>query len=245
MDEQEARRLKKELKKSKKRKLSELSEILPAVTAPVSEKQTSNASATSVIEYPYDVVDDDHCETPVEAYQDIVSFLQLCATRLHKTNDQLAIYDPFYCEGNVKVRLASLGFTNVYNEKEDFYAVQTAGKCPDFDVLLTNPPYSGSHMERLLDFCARVNKPCCLLVPNYVYMKDYFTRHRQMFFFITPNDHRRYLYTTPKVSPFFWQHHCPNNVLTVVVGSKTAKISQDHFSLSYFLVLQSSPSHPR
>lgn len=39
--------------------------------------------------------------------------------------------------------LKALGFNNVYNKCEDFYSVET----PDFDVLLTNPPYSGEHVS--------------------------------------------------------------------------------------------------
>jgi hypothetical protein len=33
---------------------------------------------------------------------------------------ELRIYDPYYCDGSVIRNLAELGFTNVYNKKEDF-----------------------------------------------------------------------------------------------------------------------------
>ncbi len=36
------------------------------------------------------------------------------------------------------------GFTKVYNQNEDFYAAIDLNTCPPFDVLVTNPPYSGA-----------------------------------------------------------------------------------------------------
>jgi hypothetical protein len=60
-------------------------------------------------EYPYETVHDDHCETPLKAYQDIQQAVKLLADGLGKTVAELKIYDPYYCEGNVIKRLNSLG----------------------------------------------------------------------------------------------------------------------------------------
>ena len=49
--------------------------------------------------------------------------------------------------------------------------MQRLGSCPEYDILITNPPYSGDHVERLLTYCVNSNKPFILLLPNYVYMK--------------------------------------------------------------------------
>lgn len=156
------------------------------------------------LEYPYQVEPDDHCESPQEAYDHIDRILSLYAIEICKTKETLHIYDPFYCEGSVVERLGSLGFENVYNKKEDFYAKIAIGAIPSYDVLVTNPPYSQDHMHRLIDFCWASNKPFFLLLPNYVYTKDYFAAafksnpFKSAFFFaIYP--HKRYLYTTPKV----------------------------------------------
>jgi hypothetical protein len=46
-----------------------------------------------------------------------------------------------------------------------------AGKTPEFDVLLTNPPYSDDHPDRLVRFACASGKPWLLLVPNWVYTK--------------------------------------------------------------------------
>lgn len=167
-------------------------------------------AAPAVVEpandYPYPVVPDDHCESPMEAYQDIEHFLIVIAKSLGKTKESLRIFDPYFCEGSMKERLAAIGFPNVTNEKKDFYESIMSDTVPDYDVLITNPPYSGSHMERLLQYCNETNgtRPWFLLLPNYVYAKDYYTaifersKTGSKPFYVTPANGRRYLYSTPK-----------------------------------------------
>ena len=74
------------------------------------------------------------------------------------------------------------------------------GGHPPHDIVLTNPPYSGDHMERLLTFCRDHNKPCLLLVPSYVHQKPYFAAvHASAArtpFFVVPR--KRYNYWTPR-----------------------------------------------
>jgi len=72
-----------------------------------------------------------------------------------------------------------MGFTNVTNRNRDFYKDIESGALPEYDVMVTNPPYSGRHMERLLEFCASPlgqQKPSFLLLPHFVYTKDYYQR---------------------------------------------------------------------
>lgn len=182
-----------------------------------------DVNSTVQVAYPYDVEDDDHCESPLEAYEHIATYLKRIADVLKKDIATLAIYDPYYCEGNMVEHLHSLGFLNVYNKKEDFYAVQKEGRCPPYDVLVTNPPYSSKHIPKLLQFSASSNKPFFLLMPNFVYAKDYYypslttTSQRVIPFYVSPT--KRYSYTTPKgrrqlksakyTSPFpsFWYCH--------------------------------------
>lgn len=75
---------------------------------------------------------------------------------------------------------------------------------PDYDVLVTNPPYPGVHMEKLLAFCARptgVRKPFFLLLPHFVYKKEYYTRalgsdgSSPWLYFLVPQT--RYSYVPP------------------------------------------------
>lgn len=116
----------------------------------------------------------DHCETPFKAYRDIEPFLFRVAQMAGRTKETLRIYDPFYCEGSVVRHLQSLGFETVYNRNEDFYAVLAAGRVPEHDVVVTNPPFSSDHIERTLQFCAAGNggRPWLLLLPNFVYKKS-------------------------------------------------------------------------
>ena len=155
----------------------------------------------------------DHCESPLQAYQDAVVLLDFIAKALGKDRSGLAVYDPYYCDGGVKRKLASLGFTNVWNENRDFYDDIATGSVPKHDVVVTNPPYSGQHMERLLTFCRQNRKPFLLLLPHFVYTKDYYGRalrgndcrskdvagrKHDLFekvFFVVPR--ARYLYTPP------------------------------------------------
>jgi hypothetical protein len=65
----------------------------------------------------------DHFETSLEAYKDIKEILSHLAKSLNKKNEDLIIYDPYFCRGTMKERLASLGFKNVINENKDFYKV--------------------------------------------------------------------------------------------------------------------------
>jgi len=153
--------------------------------------------------------EDDHCETPYEAYQDIEPLLSQLTLKLKKSKEQLKIYDPYFCQGSVMENLKKLGFTDVYNKKEDFYQVIETKKLPLFDVIVTNPPYSADHIERILNFCIQSGKPWFLLVPNYVYMKPFYTSMTKTanIIYLTPS--KRYHYQNPlssETSPFisFW-----------------------------------------
>ena len=100
-------------KKAKKDKQTSITTIAPAPTAKPS--------------FPYEVDEADHAETPFEAYEDIGPVLKLIAQALKKTPNTLKIYDPYYCGGTVKNHLSKLGYSNTYNEKEDFYAYAERG----------------------------------------------------------------------------------------------------------------------
>ncbi|CAE7384952.1 unnamed protein product [Symbiodinium sp. CCMP2592] len=88
----------------------------------------------------------DHAETPLAAYQDVARILHRVAEHLGKDPETLRIYDPYYCAGAVVSQLRGLGFLSVYNQPVDCYAAWEALELPEFDVLVTNPPYSGDHV---------------------------------------------------------------------------------------------------
>ncbi|KAG2490385.1 hypothetical protein HYH03_011186 [Edaphochlamys debaryana] len=164
--------------------------------------------------WPFEVDYNDHFETPIQAVRDLQPVLTALCGRLGKSPAQLAVYDPFFCQGGIRRHFEALGYTNFIHRKRDFYADVEAGNLPKYDVLVTNPPYSEDHKERILEFCLRSGKPWALLMPNYVATKAYFaelldatsTPAPQRPFFLTP--HTRYEYEHPEgtghaESPFF------------------------------------------
>jgi hypothetical protein len=152
------------------------------------------------LSFPYPTDADDHCESPTEAYKDILPLLQnLCSNK----PGRVCIYDPYYCDGAVKERLGELGFSNVYNEKEDCYKVWSdSATYPSFDIFATNPPYSGDHIEKLIQHVTapKFNQPWFLLMPNFVHKKQFFldalSRNNIQPFYLVPK--KRYIYLPPK-----------------------------------------------
>mmetsp|Transcript_31251 Transcript_31251/g.76244 ORF Transcript_31251/g.76244 Transcript_31251/m.76244 type:complete len:379 (+) Transcript_31251:93-1229(+) len=155
-----------------------------------SDKKACLAQHT-VAEHPFPTTSDDHCETAPEAYEDIECILEEIRKDLGKSKAELQIYDPYYCNGAVVNNFRKLGYTNVYNKCEDFYSVHPI---PKHDVLITNPPYSSDHVQRLINFVKSNGKPTLLLMPNYVHSKPFFPAKE--FMFVLPK--KRYVYWTPK-----------------------------------------------
>ena len=73
------------------------------------------------LSFPFVADYNDHFETPLVAYEDLEPILSSLALKLQKKNNELIIYDPYYCQGRMKELLASIGFTNVVNNNRDFY----------------------------------------------------------------------------------------------------------------------------
>ena len=149
--------------------------------------------------FPFPTDADDHCESPLEAYHDILPLLEnLCGDN----KKDFTIYDPYYCNGAVKRNLKSLGFPSVYNEKEDCYQAWSSGVgYPHFQALITNPPYSEEHIPKLLEHITSSNfgnRSWFLLLPTWVHKKDYYklaTANIQPFYLVPK---KRYTYLPPK-----------------------------------------------
>lgn len=180
-------------------------------------------------EFPYPTCPEDHCETPFEAYADIAGVLERLAQLIGKERKTFSIWDPFYCDGAVKRHFERLGFTNVYNVCEDFYQVVSCGNIPEYDCIVTNPPYSierTDHIEELFKILCSQSRPWFVVQPNYVYTKPYWQTltsevlHKPRPFFLTPTTPRKYKYKSPsgirqvasaqclKTSPFVSMWYC-------------------------------------
>jgi hypothetical protein len=147
---------------------------------------------------PFQADPDDHCETSPTAYKDILPLLAFLAARLDKRISTVSIYDPYYCAGGTSKHLNALGFDQVYNQPEDFYQVIAEKRTPEADVLITNPPYSGDHLQRLLDFLETGNKqkPFLLLLPSHFAKRPAFESFSRRCVYLTPSE--RYHYWTPE-----------------------------------------------
>jgi hypothetical protein len=137
----------------------------------------------------------DHCETPFQAYQDLTRFLLAYCKSNDFTPSSLKIWDPYFCDGRVKEHLDRLGFCNVRNENRDFYQRIRDHDLPEYDLLLTNPPYSDDHVEKLLHFCKGQSKPYALLMPNWVARKRDYALVDQPLFYLSPVE--AYTYVMP------------------------------------------------
>jgi hypothetical protein len=141
-------------------------------------------------DYSYPVDYNDHFETPIQAYRDIVPLLNALKQQRQHEKQKPILYDPYYCNGQTKRHLQSLGFDQVYHEKRDFYQDIQQNTIPtDYDIFLTNPPYSDNHKVRCLKFCVQQwqqqkqhsstqaksrRRPFFLLMPCYVATKNYY-----------------------------------------------------------------------
>merc|ERR1712194_285551 len=157
-------------------------------------------SATAQIVHPFNAVGDDHCETGAEAYKDIATILTHVAKLLRKKPATLQIYDPYFCAGSMVSHMKEVGFDDVYNRNEDFYATVRKGRVPPHDVVVTNPPYSGDHVEKLLKWCRSNGKPFLILMPTYFCKKPYYEEAlggaASSLLYLFPR--KRYMYWTPK-----------------------------------------------
>ena len=160
--------------------------------------------------FPFRVDADDHCESPLDAYEDIAPLLcRICDGQdgfARKRTSELTIYDPYYCDGSVVRNLEKLGFSNVYNKKEDCYKIwSSSDRYPEYDVLITNPPYSADHIERLIKHITSpqlASRPWFLLMPTWVHKKEYYSSVLESAgikpFYLIPKKGRRYVYLPPK-----------------------------------------------
>jgi hypothetical protein len=154
----------------------------------------------------YEVDYNDHFETPLQAYQDLLPLLDA----IKSPREQHILYDPYYCNGQTKRLLQSLGFTNVLHEKRDFYKDVAQGSVPSpHDTFVTNPPYSDQHKEKCLRYCFQQLRqhgtPFFLLMPTYVAAKQYYRRllddqrhASSMMMYLVPFDQSSYHYSHPE-----------------------------------------------
>lgn len=141
----------------------------------------------------------DHFETPALAYEDIAPALDAVAARLRKGRAELRIFDPYFCRGSVKKHLGALGFASVHNENEDCYASARWRDHSLFDVVVTNPPYSGTHKERFMQWARTTGRPFFCLMWSFAASKQWYRdgARGQGDWFLAPASLARYDFRNP------------------------------------------------
>jgi hypothetical protein len=149
----------------------------------------------------------DDRETPLTALEDLLPILSAVADLNQFPLNQLAIYDPYFCHGGIKIHLESLGLDSqrIQNEPIDCYVAQKSGKVQPFDILVSNPPYSGDHIRRCLHYSVKSQKPWSLLLPSNVIHRSWFQEEMKnsLIFYLAP--HRRYEFVVRETA----QSHIP------------------------------------
>jgi len=180
---------------------------------------TNNSNKWSSGSYPYPTDYNDHFETPQRAYADIYPLLQYCLQKNKQSNNNkneaAIIYDPYFCTGTAATLMEQTIKSNkvksplptpvrIHHKKADFYVDIRQNKFPQYDILVTNPPYSSNHKERCLEFAVnqlkKNGRPFFLLMPNYVSTKEYFRKITQTIqvVFISPSASHPYEYNHPE-----------------------------------------------
>lgn len=113
--------------------------------------KTDEAAREAFADFP-DTEFGDHYETPANAFKHLDDIMKHAAKRLGKSRKHLCCYDPYFCKGAVVANLNTLKYKRVINQRRDFYADIRDGAVPAHEFLVTNPPYSSDHKERLLGF---------------------------------------------------------------------------------------------
>lgn len=173
-------------------------------------RQDVGDDISTALQWNFEVDYNDHFETPLNAFQDLLPCLRaLGATGGSVALEAMTLYDPYWCQGRMRALVRGLGVRCVLNENRDFYAdvaaanagapesaAATSGESsssssssggdvrppglPAYDVLMTNPPYSGDHKARLLAFLRSAphrGRPAALLLPTYTAGKSYWREH--------------------------------------------------------------------
>ena len=181
------------------------------------QKRPAVASGTAKAadaDYPFEVDYNDHFETPQVAYEDLRPFLRWLFAK--RPDGAGVIYDPYFCAGRMREYLRKLDFPNAINENVDFYQNVSRNKVPRHDVLVTNPPYSGDHKQRLLSYLLgrEALVPFCLLLPAYTATKSYWksfvdqmmSKHGAASLYLMPSDSYEYDHpegTGKDIPPFY------------------------------------------
>jgi hypothetical protein len=197
-------------KKTKKKAKKQRRCSLGKSDGDVELKSISSNNIGGFGKFPYPTDYNDHFETPARAYEDILPLMECVLVGNRKA--EATIYDPYYCAGRAATLLNNVfqqrrlqQSIRIQHEKRDFYRDIQMNTVPQYDILVTNPPYSSNHKERCLDYAIhqlkQYGRPYFLLMPNYVATKEYYRK------LVLDNDRIQTYYVVPSsTSPYEYDH---------------------------------------
>lgn len=133
-------------------------------------------------------------ETPADGWDALMMNI------VRPTNRRVRVWDPFFCEGLSRQMLEQRG-CQVIHEDRDFYAWQPDPS--EYDVILTNPPYS--QKKKVLERMLELSKPFALIVPISILASKYFAK-------LLPGQNIPYQVIVPERRITFVRHGQPTSV---------------------------------
>eukprot|EP00796_Vickermania_ingenoplastis_P002495 gene2495-1555_t len=129
------------------------------------------------MQHPFKANFNDHFETSSDAIGHIFCVVRELRDLVRPSApDRFSVYDPYYCSGAIAKIWERFGVSNFIHENRDFYADIESGSIPAFDMLVTNPPFSDDHIQRLLKFLLDQDKPWAFLAPEYIATKEWYKK---------------------------------------------------------------------
>lgn len=175
----------------------------------------------------------DDAATPLRAHAHVAPLLTALATSTGVPPSTLRILDPFYCDGAAERQLRSLGFAAAVNPAgRDFWAEEAHYRSSDdYHVLVTNPPFSGDHIPRLLDFVLAAGRPAALLLPLWVLKKRYYHEWRRRC-----RDSHALAFVTPNGDGYEFAAPASSRPATVDAEAGTVAVRIGYFDCVWFVV---------
>ena len=166
--------------------ISSYSTSLPRLASPAAPPRRQ-VSMQSQLRLPFESNYNDNFETPSLAYSHLVPLLaplvgkgkKLGSNGNGRGTSSYVVYDPYYCNGRSASLIPSvIASTTCINLPVDFYSSISTNTVPEHDFVVTNPPYSGDHKFRCVEWCERDcgGDGYAVLMPDYVKDKGYYNK---------------------------------------------------------------------
>ena len=131
--------------------------------------------------YPYEVDYNDHFETPLRAYEDILFLLDIVAPQKINRSKHQILYDPYYCNGKTIKQLSQLGYhspnSNINSNQNQ---IQNQNKDKDKNQNQNqNQNQTGIIIHKKRDFYKDIQTNSIPLYDTFITNPPYSSNHKQ------------------------------------------------------------------